>query len=127
MNSIHPQVPAMTHPAPHPTGSCTLVGAGPGDPDLLTIAAAKAIQKATVLLVDDLVDDAILEWAQPGARVVHVPVRGYGAALGHGIASSRGRFVVMGARRDLVRSQWRVGAASRSVRLAHGSCACDCT
>ena len=76
MNSIHPQVPAMTNPAQHPTGSCTLVGAGPGDPDLLTIAAAKAIQKATVLLVDDLVDDAILEWAQPSARVVHVGKRG---------------------------------------------------
>ena len=32
----------------------TLVGAGPGDPELLTIKALKAIQKATVLLVDDL-------------------------------------------------------------------------
>jgi uroporphyrin-III C-methyltransferase len=57
-------------------GSCTLVGAGPGDPDLLTIAAAKAIRQATVLLVDDLVNDAILEWAQPSARVVHVGKRG---------------------------------------------------
>ena len=36
-------------------GSCTLVGAGPGDPELLTIKAVKAIQAATVLLVDDLV------------------------------------------------------------------------
>ena len=41
-------------------GSCTLVGAGPGDPELLTIKAVKAIQAATVLLVDDLVSDEIL-------------------------------------------------------------------
>ena len=57
-------------------GSCTLVGAGPGDPDLLTIAAAKAIQQATVVLVDDLVNDAVLQWAQPQARIVHVGKRG---------------------------------------------------
>ena len=41
-------------------GSCTLVGAGPGDPELLTIKAVKAIQAATVLLVDDLVSEEIL-------------------------------------------------------------------
>ncbi len=57
-------------------GSCTLVGAGPGDPDLLTIAAARAIRRATVLLVDDLVNDAALEWAQPSTRIVHVGKRG---------------------------------------------------
>ena len=41
-------------------GKCTLVGAGPGDPELLTIKAVKAIQAATVLLVDDLVNDEIV-------------------------------------------------------------------
>ena len=69
--------PAGAEAAPAlPCGSCTLVGAGPGDPDLLTIAAAKAIQQATVLLVDDLVSDAVLEWAPPTARIVHVGKRG---------------------------------------------------
>ena len=57
-------------------GSCTLVGAGPGDPELLTIKAMKAIQAATVLLVDDLVSDAIVALASPSARIIHVGKRG---------------------------------------------------
>ena len=57
-------------------GSCTLVGAGPGDPELLTLKALKAIQAATVLLVDDLVSAAIVALAPPGARVVPVGKRG---------------------------------------------------
>jgi len=57
-------------------GQVTLVGAGPGDPELLTIKALKAIQNATVLLVDDLVNDAIVALASPTARVVHVGKRG---------------------------------------------------
>ncbi len=58
------------------TGSCTLVGAGPGDPELLTLKALKAIQRATVLLVDDLVNEAIVAHAAPTARIVHVGKRG---------------------------------------------------
>jgi uroporphyrin-III C-methyltransferase len=57
-------------------GQCTLVGAGPGDPELLTLKALKAIQAATVLLVDDLVSDEIVAFAQPTARVVYVGKRG---------------------------------------------------
>lgn len=57
-------------------GRCTLVGAGPGDPELLTIKALKAIQAATVLFVDDLVNPDIVAFAQPGARIVHVGKRG---------------------------------------------------
>ena len=59
-----------------PQGTCTLVGAGPGDPELLTLKAVKAIHAATVLFVDDLVNDAILGHARPGARIVHVGKRG---------------------------------------------------
>jgi uroporphyrin-III C-methyltransferase len=57
-------------------GKVTLVGAGPGDPELLTLKALKAIQRATVLLVDDLVSDEIVAFAQPGARIVYVGKRG---------------------------------------------------
>lgn len=57
-------------------GSCTLVGAGPGDPELLTLKAVKAIQAATVLFVDDLVNAEVLKHASPSARVVYVGKRG---------------------------------------------------
>lgn len=57
-------------------GTVTLVGAGPGDPELLTLKAVRAIGAATVLLVDDLVNDAVLEHANPRARIVHVGKRG---------------------------------------------------
>ena len=59
-----------------PGGTCTLVGAGPGDPELLTLKALRAIRAATVLFVDDLVSEAIVARASPGARIVHVGKRG---------------------------------------------------
>ena len=58
------------------TGSVSLVGAGPGDPDLLTVKAIKAIRRATVLLVDDLVGPGVLRYARKSARIVHVGKRG---------------------------------------------------
>ena len=54
----------------------TLVGAGPGDPELLTLKAVKAIQAASVLLVDDLVHPEVLQHASPTARIIHVGKRG---------------------------------------------------
>ena len=61
---------------PQLTGRCTLVGAGPGDPELLTLKAVRAIQAATVLLVDDLVSEGVVALASPKARIVHVGKRG---------------------------------------------------
>jgi uroporphyrin-III C-methyltransferase len=58
------------------TGFVHLVGAGPGDPELLTLKAVKAIGCAEVLLVDDLVPEGVLAYARPDARVVHVGKRG---------------------------------------------------
>lgn len=57
-------------------GRVSLVGAGPGDPELLTLKAIKAIGQATLLLVDDLVGDGVLAYRSPTARVVHVGKRG---------------------------------------------------
>jgi len=52
-----------------------LVGAGPGDPELLTLKAVKALQQAEIVMIDDLVNPAVLEHC-PGARVVPVGKRG---------------------------------------------------
>ncbi|SHN26662.1 uroporphyrinogen-III C-methyltransferase [Rhizobacter sp. OV335] len=57
-------------------GNVTLVGAGPGDPELLTLKAIRAIRAASVLLVDDLVSDGVLRYARRSARIVHVGKRG---------------------------------------------------
>jgi uroporphyrin-III C-methyltransferase len=53
-----------------------LVGAGPGDPELLTLKAVRVIGAADVVLVDDLVNPAILAHAPESARIVHVGKRG---------------------------------------------------
>jgi uroporphyrin-III C-methyltransferase len=57
-------------------GKVYLVGAGPGDPELLTLKAVKAIAAADVLLVDDLVNPDVLAHAAPTARIIPVGKRG---------------------------------------------------
>ncbi len=57
------------------SGKVYLVGAGPGDPDLLTIKASRVIQHADIVLHDDLVPQAVLENASPRAEVVNVGKR----------------------------------------------------
>ncbi|WP_404482193.1 uroporphyrinogen-III C-methyltransferase [Novosphingobium sp. BL-52-GroH] len=53
-------------------GKVHLVGAGPGDPDLLTLRAARLLMGASLIVHDGLVDPAILAMARPGARMVSV-------------------------------------------------------
>ncbi len=57
------------------SGKVFLIGAGPGDPELLTLKAVRALAAADVVLIDDLVDRRVLEHA-PHARVVPVGKRG---------------------------------------------------
>ena len=57
------------------SGKVWLVGAGPGDPDLLTLRAARLIMNAKVIVHDGLVDPAILAMARPSARLVSVAKR----------------------------------------------------
>jgi uroporphyrin-III C-methyltransferase / precorrin-2 dehydrogenase / sirohydrochlorin ferrochelatase len=56
-------------------GKVVLVGAGPGDPDLLTVKALRHIQSAEVILHDDLVPQAILDLASSSAEVINVGKR----------------------------------------------------
>lgn len=58
-----------------PTGKVYLVGAGPGDPELLTVKALKLLGRADIILHDELVSREILAFAGPEARVVNVGKR----------------------------------------------------
>lgn len=56
-------------------GFVYLVGAGPGDPDLLTLRAADLLRTADVILPDDLVSDEVLAMASPTAEIIPVGKR----------------------------------------------------
>jgi uroporphyrin-III C-methyltransferase / precorrin-2 dehydrogenase / sirohydrochlorin ferrochelatase len=60
------------------SGSVTLVGAGPGDPELLTLRALRALQSADVILFDDLVSRDVLDFARREARKMLVGKTGFG-------------------------------------------------
>lgn len=60
-----------------PRGSVALVGAGPGDPELLTLKAVRVLQSADVVLYDDLVSPAVLDVARREARKMMVGKTGY--------------------------------------------------
>ncbi len=84
----------------------SLVGAGPGDPELLTVKALKRLQAAEVVLVDDLVDARVLALLSPETRVLKVGKRG-------GCISTEQRFI-----HELMIREARAGA--RVVRLKGG-------
>src|SRR5260370_11240375 len=56
-------------------GKVSLVGAGPGDPELLTMKACRILGEAQVVLHDDLVNPEILRFAPPAARIQNVGKR----------------------------------------------------
>jgi uroporphyrin-III C-methyltransferase / precorrin-2 dehydrogenase / sirohydrochlorin ferrochelatase len=76
---------ALRRGPPPSAGSVVLVGAGPGDPGLLTLNALRALQSADVVLHDRLVSREILELARRDAELIEV---GKGGA-GHGVSQTR--------------------------------------
>ncbi len=62
--------------APERFGKVWLVGAGPGDPELLTLKAVRALGAADLILIDDLANPAVLDFAPAHAVVRHVGKRG---------------------------------------------------
>jgi uroporphyrin-III C-methyltransferase / precorrin-2 dehydrogenase / sirohydrochlorin ferrochelatase len=59
------------------SGSVALVGAGPGDPELLTLRAVRALQSADVILFDDLVSTDVLDFARREAKKMLVGKTGH--------------------------------------------------
>ena len=66
----------MSLSEPGKGGSVVLVGAGPGDPELLTLKAVRVLQSADVVLFDALVSDGVLELVRREARCLAVGKRG---------------------------------------------------
>ena len=66
---------SQSPPGPAASGTVWLVGAGPGDPDLLTLRAARLIMRAKVIVHDGLVSPDILAMAPAGARLISVAKR----------------------------------------------------
>lgn len=54
-----------------PGGRVFLVGAGPGDPELITVKAVKVLSEADVIIYDRLVPVELLEYAKPGAELIY--------------------------------------------------------
>lgn len=71
-----PDQPRRTGPsAPFRSGKVTLVGGGPGDPELITVKGLKAIQQADVIVYDALIDPRLLAHARPGVEAIFVGKR----------------------------------------------------
>lgn len=69
---------ALLAASPEAAGRVILVGAGPGDPELLTLKAVRALQSATIILYDNLVGPEVLELARREARRIAVGKSGNG-------------------------------------------------
>lgn len=77
--AIMPSPPAST--AAHSAGRVFLVGAGPGDPDLITLRGAALLARADVVLFDYLVNPAVMRYARADARQICLGKHGGGRML----------------------------------------------
>lgn len=87
------------------TGKVWLVGAGPGDPELLTVKAVRVLQSCDIWLVDDLVGEGVLALAPAGVRLVYVGKRG-------GCKSTPQAFIL--------RLMWRYARQGKTVARVKG-------
>lgn len=66
---------------PPSSAELILVGAGPGDPELITVKAWKALQRADIILYDHLANTALLQQARPGCECLYVGKKPYQPAI----------------------------------------------
>ena len=66
---------ATSLPIEHKPGTLYLIGAGPGDPELLTLKAARVLAECDLVLYDRLVGPEVLKFAKPGAELIYVGTR----------------------------------------------------
>ena len=66
---------AVIAPAACASGRVFLVGAGPGDPELLTLRAVRVLGQADVIVYDHLVSASVLDFARPGAERIYAGKR----------------------------------------------------
>jgi uroporphyrin-III C-methyltransferase len=104
-----------SHPTPLCTGKVYLVGAGPGDPELLTVKAHKLLERADLVLHDDLVTAPILSIPGPQARIFNVGKRCGAKVITQVEINSR---MIEGARRGLQVIRLKGGDPSIFGRLA---------
>jgi uroporphyrin-III C-methyltransferase len=61
-----------TTPSDRPTGKVYLIGAGPGDPELITLKGLRCLHAADIVLYDRLISPVLLDEARPGAELIYV-------------------------------------------------------
>ncbi len=75
---------ALARNVEHEDGRVSFVGAGPGDPELLTLKARKRLHEADVIIYDRLVSPEVLELARREAQLIEVGKKGYGPSWKQG-------------------------------------------
>jgi uroporphyrin-III C-methyltransferase len=120
---------------PHP--KLTVVGAGPGDPELITLKAIKAIASAQVVLYDALVDPILLEHCSPSAEQIYVGKRPGEShsqeaintlivekayALGHVVRLKGGDPFVFGRGQEEIEYNPLINRSSAELRFINGLC-----
>lgn len=109
----------------------SLVGAGPGDPELITLKAIKTLREADVILYDALACDALLQYARPGALCLSVGKRAghhavpqteinrlivhYALSHGHVVRLKGGDPFIFGRAEEEIRAAREAGIAVRNI------------
>src|SRR5207249_12035259 len=88
-DSSPPLEPEMTEKPPNAAGRVYLVGAGPGDPGLLTLRGVECLRRADVVLYDYLVNPRILDHARPSAQRVCLGRHGHDRIVPQGEINAR--------------------------------------